>query len=81
MWHANPRIYTESEVVNPHKNDTAKQIWEKDKIKIDFIKTFGYDVLVIWESDYIKNKEIIVTKCINFLENNLLYEKGQEFKL
>jgi very-short-patch-repair endonuclease len=69
MWHANPAIYTEHEIVNPYKNDTAKQMWEKDRIKIDFIKTFGYDVLIIWESEYTKNKEAAITKCLNFLNN------------
>ena len=44
-----------------------KQI-EKDKLRDEFLVKKGYNVLRIKESDYTKNKEETVNKCINFLK-------------
>jgi len=48
---------------------TAKQIWDFDKKKISYIESIGYEVLVIWESDYKQNPEKIIQDCIDFLKN------------
>ena len=48
---------------------TAKEIWNKDKQKIDFIIEKGFKVLVAWECDYNNNKEEIINNCIKFLRN------------
>lgn len=73
LFHANPLIYKENDCPSPfNKNLTAKEIWEYDRIKIDFVKLLGFDVLIIWHSDYILNPNRELKKCINFLkgENN-----------
>ena len=68
FWHASPKKYKESDVVRlPNKKITAKEIWEKDLEKIKFAESQGYDVLVIWESNFKKNKEEIIKQCIQFL--------------
>jgi len=38
---------------------TAEQLWEYDKNKIDLIKSKGYNLEVIWESEYKKDQNII----------------------
>jgi G:T-mismatch repair DNA endonuclease (very short patch repair protein) len=48
---------------------SSEEIWEYDKIKIDSIVKEGYEVLVIWESDYKENKELAIQKCINFINS------------
>lgn len=68
FWHCNPNIYSEEDLIK--RNNTfisAKEIWEKDRKKIEIAKNSGFEVLVIWESDYKKNREEIINKCINFL--------------
>lgn len=42
-------------------------IWNADKNKIDLIVERGYEVLVIWESDYKKNPQQTLEKCIEFI--------------
>lgn len=67
FWHCNPEKYDENHI---HKitNKTASEIWEYDKIKKNFIKKeIGFDVLVIWESDYKKDKDKTIQKCLDFL--------------
>jgi len=67
-WHANPIKYKRNDILNfPRKSIKAKRIWEKDKKKIELAESQGYEVLVIWENDYKKNKEETIKKCINFL--------------
>lgn len=69
-YHANPKMFEANDRPHPfRKGNTAKQIWKKDKMKIDVAKNEGYDVLVIWDSEYRKNKQETIDKCVNFLFN------------
>jgi len=47
----------------------ASKIWEKDENKIELAKSNGYEVLVVWDSEYRKNPKQTVEKCIEFLNN------------
>lgn len=66
IWHGNPKIYKATDV---HKITKVpfKDIWEKDKIKLDIAKLAGYEVLTIWESDFYKDKEETAKRCIDFI--------------
>ena len=64
-WHANPTIYDENDEVR--KDINAKQIWEYDQRKINFAKSHGYQVLVIWDKDYMHDKLKIISMCIDYL--------------
>lgn len=68
FWHCNPKIYDENYY---HKimQKYAKDIWEQDKIKNEFIINMGYDLLIIWESDFKQNKEKTIQLCIDFINN------------
>lgn len=70
-WHANPKKYlfdTYMNFPNSHKILT-QDVWAIDDYKINLIKNHPdiKDVLVIWESDYRENKQLIIEKCLNFL--------------
>lgn len=70
IYHANPSKYKESDYIHPFYKEngpSAKEMWDRDKIKIDVAKERGFDVMTIWESDYKKNPEITVNQCLNFL--------------
>ena len=55
---ANPKKY-DKEYYHKIKNRTAGQIWKYDSNKIDLIKNYGYNLEIVWESDYKKNQNII----------------------
>lgn len=57
-WHCNPKKYN-STYYNKKKSKTAKEIWEYYKNKLDLVKKYNYNCIVIWESDYKKDKTII----------------------
>ena len=67
-WHCNPMKY-KSNFFNKRKQMFAKDIWSYDEMRINRVKEIGFDVLVVWESDYKKNKEETVQKCIDFLNS------------
>jgi very-short-patch-repair endonuclease len=57
--HANPLMYAENDIIRlPGNSYTAAEKWESDKRKLDELKSMGYNVIVIWESDNINNIEI-----------------------
>lgn len=68
IYHANPFKYASIDKPHPfNKNITAGELWIKDFNKIKIAKANGYDVLVVWDSAYKKQKVDILNKCLNFL--------------
>ena len=64
----NPQKY-EFDYYNKISKIYAKDKWEIDSIKIKCAELNGYKVLTIWESEYNKDKEGTIKKCIDFLLN------------
>lgn len=55
-WHCDPRFFKEEkEVFFPGQKLLAKQVWARDRKKLDTAQKKGYNVLVIWEHDLNKN--------------------------
>lgn len=68
-WHANPTIYANN-WINPTNNMIAESIWKKDKYKNDLITQMGYSVLVIWENEYVTDKDEVIKRCLDFINEN-----------
>jgi hypothetical protein len=68
-WHADPAKYKENQCIRFPGRDSVlvEDIWEKDRLKLEYAKELGFEVLVIWESEYLNKPEEIVQKCITFL--------------
>lgn len=69
VFHGNPLKYKKSDCPNPWcKELTAGEIWKNDEIKNTSLKRVkGFDTMVIWESEYDSNPQMIVDKCNKFL--------------
>ena len=63
MRHANPNLYSFNDTPIPKNNITAKEIWENDKKKQEYIESQGIKVVRIWESEY-KSKDFDINKFI-----------------
>ncbi len=72
VYHAKPTLYKENDIPIKFKGNylTAKDIWEKDKIKANIAIENKFDILIIWEDEYKNNIEETIIKCKKFL--NLL---------
>ena len=68
FWHCKPGIY-EKDYYHNIRRASAEDIWITDRTKMDLAIEKGFDVLVIWEDDYRKNKVEILNKCLLFLHN------------
>jgi hypothetical protein len=66
FWHCKPTLFEEN-FIHPIKKITAKEIWEYDFLKIKTAKDHGYEILLIWEDEYLNDRDNIIKKCINFL--------------
>lgn len=65
-WHADPRVYSSNDMLVCN-GLTASAVRERDTIKHEYAKKFGYDVLVIWEIDWHSDKEASIQKMLEFL--------------
>lgn len=69
-FHANPNLYKSDKIIgSKYKYYSAEEIWKRDFDRINLIKEKGFDILIIWEYDYKKNKEEIINKCIRWIKN------------
>jgi len=69
FWHANPRFFTENQILHhPGRDISAKEVWSQDKKKIECAEQFGYEVLVIWEHEIRESFEDVIDKITNYIE-------------
>ena len=72
FWHANPNIYKKFDSIAgvgcPSK--IAFEIWEADENRMDNLKRMGYSVMVVWEYDWLNNRERIIEEIKKYLYDN-----------
>ena len=72
VFYANPKMFTENDCPNPWKKElTAREIWEFDKKKNNFIKNLGFDVIIVWEEDYVNDKDTITNNVISYIKDKI----------
>lgn len=67
-WHANPMIYQADDLI---RGTPAKELWEKDRIKLEIAKAAGFRTYVVWEKDYLDNKQKIIRELIAWIQNTI----------
>jgi G:T-mismatch repair DNA endonuclease (very short patch repair protein) len=65
-WHANPLKYNGNDII--HHNISANEIWEKDLQRNKKLEEFGYNVIIVWLSDWKKNKFKVVDDILSYLK-------------
>lgn len=54
-WHGDPKVFKPLDRPHPHRrNVTATQLYMETKAKEKLILDYGYNLVVIWESDYLQ---------------------------
>jgi very-short-patch-repair endonuclease len=72
-YHGNPKLYRPSQFLRGRGQSKVKacEVWKRDKLKNNAIEEKrNYDVLIVWENDWKKNPEEILSKIIG-----VVYEK------
>lgn len=65
-FHCNPLLY-HFDYVNEKCGMMAKEIWDKDLNRKELLINEGYDILYIWESEYIQDSKETLEKCYKYL--------------
>jgi hypothetical protein len=68
-WHANPKKYPADFQVGRTRKRSAQQTWDADAAKIALAESHGYQVKVVWESDYKKNPDQVTKECLKWLKS------------
>ena len=68
-WHANPKKYDSEFLVGRNGKRKASEIWAADKAKIELAERNGYQVKVIWESEYKRTPTKIIEECRQWIQN------------
>ena len=63
-WHANPKFYNANDII---VRKTAKQIWKKDKQKINRCIKAGIELLIIWEDDWTNRQDIVKQELLDII--------------
>lgn len=66
-WHANPLIYLETDSI---RKKTASQIWAHDCAKINDLIAAGYNICIVWETEWVLNPDQTFKRCDKFLNDN-----------
>lgn len=72
FWHADPNEYNADDIMkfpNTKQNLMAKQIWQKDRKRIQKLNELGYNnIKIVWQLDYKKDPQKVINQCIEFLK-------------
>lgn len=65
VFHANPDMYTSEDTPNPFVKDlTSEEIWKYDSIKNNEIINRGYNIIIVWERDYVNARTAITQTLV-----------------
>lgn len=82
-YHGNPEVFKDTDRPNPFSNETAKHLYRKTKKKERIIKEAGYNLVVMWEHDFIKylySRNLMPHNHSRVPEKLLKYRKSQRRK-
>lgn len=65
FWHCNPIFFDKNTITK--FGSKASDVWAHDKKRIKYLNKNGYATLIIWENDWINNKENVIKKIRDFL--------------
>ena len=68
-WHADPNIYEKTDIV--HHNKSASNIWIHDKRREEIFFNAGYKTLIIWEKEFLHNRDETLSFIYEWISKNL----------
>lgn len=64
-WHANPNRYKADDIVR--RDITAQEIWDKDNKRKEELEEAGYQVYIVWESEFKKDPDFVIKSFADYL--------------
>lgn len=69
-WHMNPLKYKPTDI-NKTTKQQASDKWKDDEYKVKLAESYGYKVLIIWESEFNEDSKATLNKCMDFINENV----------
>lgn len=70
LWHAHPDIYEDDHIIIKYKGpESAKSIRAFDAIRNKHLESFGFKVVIIWESDFKNSEKYVIDKILTEIQN------------
>lgn len=67
-WHANPKYYSEDEMINIKGAEyLVSEIWKRDRKKLEYCNNKNITLITVWEDDWTNNKNKIKKLVKDFL--------------
>lgn len=67
-WHANPKKYKADDWIEYYGGKCqAKDVWQKDEIRRKAIQSLSYNIIEVWGSDYLRNRETCIENVLKQL--------------
>lgn len=66
-FHCNPKKYTDAEQYCSWIKRTVGDQWKRDQRRLGCFYKLGYKVVIVWQSDWIKNKQLVIERIKNAL--------------
>ena len=72
-FHGNPKLYKPSDKLLAHgmTNIVVSDVWKRDEIKKKILTDLGFDVIYVWESDYLSDKQKVIEKCVKRIQQQI----------
>lgn len=70
FWHASPTKFNDEDIIVPRINKTVKEIRRIDREKDKLYHNRGYTVIIVWETDYNKNKIEVIKNIKTKINEN-----------
>ena len=71
LFHGNPKLFTNTDLCHPFNNKiNAGMIWDDDYNRNLVLIERGYELLIVWESDFRKSPSDVINNCISFLKED-----------
>ena len=64
FWHCNPAKWSPDRI-NPRTKMSAQDRWNLDEKKINHLRTLGYQVKVVWESEWKSHPDVVIQEIVN----------------
>lgn len=65
-WHANPAIYAATDLI---RGVPAQELWDNDRSKLEIAENAGLRTYVVWEKDYLNNKQKTMEDLVAWIQN------------
>lgn len=68
-WHANPKLYHADDLIGRGAaKSLAKDRWNKEAVKLEAARIRGYEVKIIWESEFKADPKNTIEECVRWLQ-------------